>query len=257
MNGDDAFIDHWFHCAPGPLKELKATNESITTRLQTLQDKVAALENFEENVHESLGALESKVSSNAAYCRSMFEKDTPPEDKTCRTCRNLYKDKGLDLCKIIVDGGWCIGNDKHEPSSDLRDLIGIIDDDEPSISIYEAQIEQLKEQLTTLKETDDALLGDLREQLAKYEERLGSNIGLIEQIDELEAKLELVEYEHEEMDKAWITLSNRYLHEEPTEGLDLAKENAELKALLDTTRENAQSQIFELKKMLSEVVDDE
>jgi len=64
--------------------------------------------------------------------------------------------------------------------------------------------------------------------LKKIEERLGADIGLIEQIDELEAKLDLVQVE-----------------------------NGELKELLHTTRENAQSQIFELKKMLSEVVDDE
>ena len=55
----------------------------------------------------------------------------------------------------------------------------------------------------------------------------------------------------------WISLANKEL-------VEARREIAQLQSLLDTTRENAQTQIFDLqqeigkfKKMLSEVVDDE
>jgi len=103
--------------------------------------------------------------------------------------------------------------------------------------IYRMEIRELKDEIARLKEQvskyDKVRFEHAR--LKKVEARLGADIGLIEQIDELEAKLDLVQVE-----------------------------NARLKALLDTTRENAQTQIFDLqqeigkfKKMLSEVVDDE
>ena len=192
--------------------------------------------------------------------------------------------------------------------------------------INRMEIRELKDEIARLKqnnndcETSNARLQEEIARLKKIEKRLGADIGLIEQIDELEAKLDLVQVENGELKKEKSRLidllfgtlcqpdrcknweedpESRIGGEDPSSScicydsdryykngemscfewnekqcnqdcslLDLTceaeKERDELKALLHTTRENAQTQIFDLqqeivkfKQMLSGVLDDD